>query len=1043
MLTNLEWLPRLKRSQVSVAFGSIVVLCACLGYFLSGFNPLVFALWLFGLAICGEGLFAEKTPFVTDFSRRDAMVLIALVALALPCYAWSVYSVPFQLNSDELVLIRVERNIVEHRLLDVFGLSNYFGFTNFPFVLQGWLAYLLGGVDLYRLRLLHALDAVAIIACSFVFFRVLGLRLVLAMVATVALGANHALLAISRMASRTNGGLLAEVLALTFLFDGIKRRCPFTTYLGGLFTGLCFYVYYSARLVLPVWLAFLLVLFLFRRKDFPSRQLLELTACFVLGFSLSTLPIITANLKDNNAFIKSLDYQRHQCLLYTEGRLTVMHNFEKKTPEEGVMQNVMNGLTVFNNNVQDQGNIYPNPHHGFADPLSGLLVWLGLIFVLVYKSSELAVLLVVSGLFVELSIITLVIANAPNYTRLFVTLPFVGYLVAQAIDAISSFVRRLVGSKKVKLGKTAYTLSLLSLIFAVATWNYTIFRDFVDFGLVHGDDIGGTARYIEARKDQPNHLFILAASPNYQYYGWESLDVWNERASICLTPQQQFMVFSPDDLGNIKVVPPFSIFMNGKLWAERKEQLSRMYPHLVVHKIFDDRHLVAIEDASGPPDSASVHDAYRRWRDYLHKLDWLRDQSRYKDVCVGCLDALKSPQALANGSYFKSQILFNLGKAYSELKDYSNAEVNLLETFDLREKQAGDTYEAASVASYLADFYLSREMWGKAEEWYRRAAKITECAGDSDSTSWIADLPRIYRGIGRACWEQQKYSQAESYFQHAIDLCAPDEMDRKAEYANELALCRQDESDSRTSVREIEKEIAQIKESSKTSNRTASLYAKLGFEYMKCGVYAEADKAYSRAIAIKKRASAPDNRLAQMCAERGFVYLQQERYPEAEAAYADALTISTKDCKNRNFYERDRSFAQHEYLERQRKSVPILKIDPKIASLESAIAEALRTAKLDNRLAELFDELGSRYLKLERYGRAEEAFSNAICVTGDKSQPDNALAKMYGDRGSAYLKDGKYPEAEQDFSNALRLCSADYPGRSRFEQARSIAQSKP
>jgi tetratricopeptide (TPR) repeat protein len=801
MLTNFERLSHVKRIQALLGIGSAFVLCACIGYLFSGFNTFIFVFWLLGIAVCGWGLFSKRRPFVSEFSVRDVLTLFALTALALPCYVWSVYSVPFQVNSDELVLVGYERQWIDQGRIDIFGLSEYYGFTSFPFLLQGWLGSLLGGIDLYHQRLLHALGGVIIVACSYVFFRVLGMRWLLAIAATAALGINHSLLAINRMAARINSGLMVELIALTILLDGIRRRCPFTTYVGGLFMGLCFYVYYSARLTLPIWLAFLVMLACFRRREYPVKQLINLSAYFILGFSLCALPLATATIRDNQNFVQSLDYLRHQSLLYSEGRVCVMHDFSKKTIEEGVMQNVINGLTVFNNTVEDHGGAYPNPSHGFVDPLSGMLVWIGFLYSLIYLHGDLAVLLIVCGLLLDLLFFGLMATNAPTYHRLLIILPFFAYLVARGIEAISSYAGNLANKVSVKFGKCTYSLFFLMLTCAVVAWNCFIFNDFVKFGFEHGDDIGGTARYMEARRAQPNHLFIIATGPEflYYYYGGAIFEDWKQRARVCLTPEQQFRVISADDVGVVRIVPPFSIFMNGKLWALKKGQLTKMYPNLEVHKISDVRGLVAVEDASVSPYSVAAHDAYRHWYDYLSTLNSLRSGSRYEDIRAGCLDALKSPEALANGSYFKSQILFNLGVAYMELKEYSQAATTLEETFRLCEKQEGYLFQAAAVASFLGDLYSRQKQWAKAEEWYRTSAEVRERAGRNDAASWVADLPQAYRCIGKVCWEQKKYSDAEQNLQHAIDLCPPDYLgtERKAAYAKELALCKKDESDSR------------------------------------------------------------------------------------------------------------------------------------------------------------------------------------------------------------------------------------------------------
>ncbi len=114
----------------------------------------------------------------------------------------------------------------------------------------------------------------------------------LAIIPTIILGTNHALIAISRMLSRNNTSLLVELIALSILFRAMVKRSALLMYLGGLFAGISFYCYTPAR---TVFFIFLLAYFFttWSRKNW--RQFLALLCPAILGFVISIMPMLWAS----------------------------------------------------------------------------------------------------------------------------------------------------------------------------------------------------------------------------------------------------------------------------------------------------------------------------------------------------------------------------------------------------------------------------------------------------------------------------------------------------------------------------------------------------------------------------------------------------------------------------------------------------------------------------------------------------------------------------------------------------------------------------
>jgi tetratricopeptide (TPR) repeat protein len=898
-----------------VAIGVLAVLGACTAYYIKGFDFVILLLWLFGLLLCGSIFDAGQIVRAFPFRRSDLWITLAFLLVATPVYLWSSYDIPFGMNSDEVVLISSEQGWLKKGAIDIFGLSDYFGFMFFPFLFQGWCAQLLGGVDLYHVRLLHGVCGILIVCLAYLFFRTVGLRWLMAITASISFGANHSLVAISRMASRTNGGPFVELLALICLFAGLRSRSKLLTYLGGVLTGLCFYAYYSARITLPIWTIYLLLLFLIRRRKLNSRPLVKHAVIFVFGLVLTAAPAAVAHIRQKDAFTDCLDYQKQQCLLYPEGREFCMSWTGSKTIEEGVAKNIINGLTVFNNNISDQAFIYHNPGHGFVDPLSGVLVWLGFFTVLFYRRSRETAIFMLSGFVFVWLFFSFVTAEAPCFARLWVILPFASYLVAYGVDAASSFLQRQLKRTNGTFARTVRGVVFLAANLTIAALNFFMFYQFVKSGLVHGDDIGGTVRYIETRKKRPDYLFIMAASSDYQYFGYDNLGFRNDRVKPFLASTQINKVWGPDDFTALRLVPPFTIFMNGDLWQSKREGLVKMYPHLVVHKIFDGRGLVAIEAADHLDNSYSVHRLYGRWDDYPDKCEHEVWAGQSDQAISLCLEVLNAPLARVNGSYFRSRILLSLGTAYFKKGKYKEAEPVLLEAFRIRKQLTSErSMELAEVADVLGDLFAKEERWDEAEEWYCRSAEIKEAFKQDDLDTWIAGLAHTYRCSGQACMKQDKAEEAEKFFEKAISSCRVDKGEgvERAAIAGELASCRQVIAVSDDSIRLLNNSIA----AEKIETRLADLYERLGFAYMKRGDYPRAEKAYSKAISATLANGIPkrDEKLARIYAERGFVYARSQKYAESEKDYDWALKLSSAAFARQNHYERDRTYAHDQKL---------------------------------------------------------------------------------------------------------------------------------
>jgi len=747
-----------------IGLGSVLVFSAVLAYYVFGFSWIIFFLWLSGVVLCGFSFCKKEQRFFEEIDRSDKWILLALLAVSIPVFLSTIYTVPFQVSRDETVLIAFEQNWVKDGVVDLFGLSPYFGFPYLPYLLLGWGGHFLGDINLYHERLLHGLDGVLIVVCSYIFYRVLGLNKTLSVLASLFICFNHSFVALSRMAFKDNGALVMELLALTFLFSGFKSGRFLSTYIGGVLAGIACYVYYPARITIPIWLLFLLLIKLFRSKSVASLKPGQQLAVFSLGIALTLAPLGSACFRSPDYVKIGNQFLKTSSNLFPEGReLTRIHE-QSKSAGEGLMRNACDAITMFNNNVSDHGCNYINEGFGFVDPISGVFVLIGFMWVLIFFQDQLATTLIVAGFLLQLFFFCFVVSKAPDYTRLLVILPFAGYCVAFGIDATASALGSRHHDRKTAsiIQRVVIAVSILSII----VFNVAIFARYAIYGAQHGQDNGGTARYLEARKWQPNHLFILAASPEFPYFTWNAPGSSVERMMPFLGPDQTFEIFSPEDVTNLAVIPPFTIFMNGELWDLKQARLKRMYPNLIVHKIADKRGLVALEE---PSSIASSRSAYRAGNVQLGEIESALAQGNYGLVQSRCNAMLNTDEVLSKGSLFNASILFNLGRAYLNASQYEKALPPLRKALDVRLKLTGwHNRETLAYANALADLYMRRGEWRLAEDTYRQGLEVVQSFSQEDLyTSPPKESYAQYQKVAEALCKQGRFSEAQVILKQA------------------------------------------------------------------------------------------------------------------------------------------------------------------------------------------------------------------------------------------------------------------------------------
>src|SRR6186997_3656253 len=191
----------------ALALGSVAGIASLLMYRASGYSRSMLVVWLIGLVGLSV-FFWSRNRALPRIAARDVVAPIGLVLAFAPLYVLALFRWPVQVSGDEVQIIDVARAYADPPPeADPFGVSLYLSRPTLLFIGWGKLGELLGGFDLYHMRLLHALCGLLTIAATYVLMRQLLPR-GWAIFATCIFGVSHAFFMISRLAMRENTAVL-------------------------------------------------------------------------------------------------------------------------------------------------------------------------------------------------------------------------------------------------------------------------------------------------------------------------------------------------------------------------------------------------------------------------------------------------------------------------------------------------------------------------------------------------------------------------------------------------------------------------------------------------------------------------------------------------------------------------------------------------------------------------------------------------------------------------------------------------------------------
>jgi len=567
---------KLSGSGLLAVIGLLSCAAGTLLYWRYGFNPHLWIAWAGGctaLAVAGAHLSPKYGPagnlpekpggherpanrtnrygVFRRLKKGDWLAAGAILLVFAPLYLINVHNFPRQMNTDEVAIMNAERLLSANPSTDIYGPSFYSDLPALIFWIFGKIGMAIGGVTLGHMRLLHAVSGLLIIVLCFILARLLALPRPAALAAASVVALNHSFYIFARFAMRDNTSALFELLALVCLYTGWQKRHYGWTILGGFFGGLTFYTYYPSRMTMVVWLAFVFMAVVLKRQHWWTAT--KLAAVALLG----TLIILSPLLIGDSRHVPTDPYPTHQFLWQQAAREQERAYRGTATIRQALEINATHGLLVFNKPYADQGLLYINPGYGFVDTLTGILLWAGVVAVIAVSVWRRRLsngdLFGLTGFLVIWLSLALLITRAPDYTRLFIVLPFVGYFIGRFVQVCGEVLR------KVWLRRGSWLLPwavATAAIVAVACMNFLPVRAYYRAGARDGDGVGDTIRFEELHNTE-NAAWLFAPGTSTQYFFWGIPQYWEGWIAFDKGEGQPLQMATVDDIltNNVNPLP--------------------------------------------------------------------------------------------------------------------------------------------------------------------------------------------------------------------------------------------------------------------------------------------------------------------------------------------------------------------------------------------------------------------------------------------------------------------------------------------------------
>ncbi len=568
----------------------------CVLYYRIGFSTPLFISFCFSIIVVSFVFAKSEKAYFSSLNVWNETPLVLVIALACaPLYLYLSFDLPYQIGSDELEVVNVCKILLSRPSPDLFGLADtYYHLPSGSFVVNGYLASLLGAVDFENLRRVNGFFGICTIFFSYFFFR-LFLPRKPAMFATIMFGCCHSLIALSRLSTRENHCLLIQLVSLIILIPGLRQINSRKLFAGGAILAFSLYTYYPARILPLAWFVFLAI-YCFSKFGVGK---LFLQQCFrlglptLIGFFLAAAPILIASY---NSPSNSLNYPKQQLLIYPQGREFVQEWEKVNDLPTAVLRNTVKGLTIFNNNLPDEGSMYWNPGYGFVDFLTGIFLWVGVFAVIRRKKNRDLYLPVITQFAVVWLFISFLTTKNPNYTRLLILLPYAIIFAYKGVEEFAKFIAVFVARQRQVLTYKYRIITAVTIL--IVALNISNYGNFISGGLRERYAPGATMRYVYSRRFVANTHYYYVSDKQHPYF-WFGENAWLYWLKMFTNPDQTVELLLPEHLLNdnepILLRAPAVLLLSSDLWELSREKVLRQHPNATIYFTSGDRKQIAIE----------------------------------------------------------------------------------------------------------------------------------------------------------------------------------------------------------------------------------------------------------------------------------------------------------------------------------------------------------------------------------------------------------------------------------------------------------------
>jgi dolichyl-phosphate-mannose-protein mannosyltransferase len=517
-----------------------------------GENPRVVMIWLVSIVLLFVGQLPGglRLPRIAREERPYLLGLALVLLVALVSRIYHLTTLPYNLDGDFAQVGLEARALATGAQRQIFG----FGWAAVPWLgyLPPWVTMKLFGPGLAGLNASGAIEGIFIIIGVYLLGRDLFSPRV-GLLAAALLTVSEALLAASRQSSYIDPPFFL-VFAIYFLLLGLREGRGWAIVLSALFASLCFQMYHSGKLVVPITGFVLLFLLLFHWRWMKARWwalvLWLISILIVFGPMLVVFAQKPADLAERSreVFIFNPDVVNHEKGVY--GVDTV----------PGILgQQARRTLLLFNY-YQDKGTQF-GVGRPLLDPYLGVLFVLGLGWAL-FLARRLGNALLLGWIFLGLLLGSFLTANSPFWPRLIILLPPAALLAAQAADVLYDEARR--GLDLARPAAYAVPVVTAFLILGIGAFNWSAYVEVKGSWATPRTTIG---RYLA---DLPPTTHAYLVSNDYTY---------TDREFEFLAPGYLVRNLSPDEVtGDLQRVGEPTLLILTREQEPLRAKLETLYP---------------------------------------------------------------------------------------------------------------------------------------------------------------------------------------------------------------------------------------------------------------------------------------------------------------------------------------------------------------------------------------------------------------------------------------------------------------------------------